>query len=67
MIVCHCRGISDRAIRSLVKQGASSPHDVSRACAAGLSCGGCQPIIEHIVDSERSDESLSASELAPAS
>jgi len=67
MIVCHCRGISDRAIRSLVRQGASSPHEVLRACAAGMSCGGCRPVIEHIVDAEKGDESLPATELAPAS
>jgi len=39
MIVCLCKGVTDRTVRKLVRQGASSLHDVRLACSAGA-CGG---------------------------
>lgn len=52
VIVCHCKGISDRTIRRAVREGAVSGLDVGRACAAGTGCGGCQEAIEEIVACE---------------
>ena len=56
MIVCHCRGVSDRRIRKLVREGASCPAQVARACGAGRVCGGCAPLVEEIVVSESRTE-----------
>jgi bacterioferritin-associated ferredoxin len=50
MLVCHCRGITDRQIRRLVKEGACSTRDVSRATGAGLRCGGCRSNVKRVVD-----------------
>jgi bacterioferritin-associated ferredoxin len=50
MLVCHCRGITDRQIRRLVKDGACSTRDVARATGAGLRCGGCRSNVKKIVD-----------------
>lgn len=49
MIVCHCTGASDRAIRHAVRNGASTVADVAERCAAGSCCGGCHPTIERII------------------
>jgi nitrite reductase (NADH) large subunit len=53
MIICQCNGISDRAIRKAVRDGASNRSDVVRACTAGMACGGCAPAIEEIIDAEQ--------------
>lgn len=50
MLVCHCRGITDRQIRRLVKEGASSTRDVARATGAGLRCGGCRTNVKQVID-----------------
>lgn len=50
MLVCHCRGITDRQIRRLVRDGACSSRDVARATGAGLRCGGCRSNVKQIVD-----------------
>jgi len=50
MLVCHCRGITDRQIRRLVREGACSTRDVARATGAGLRCGGCRSNVKQVVD-----------------
>jgi len=52
LIVCHCQGVSDRAIREAVRRGARSVGQVGRACRAGRNCGGCHPLIAEIIVSE---------------
>jgi bacterioferritin-associated ferredoxin len=41
MIVCLCRGVSDRDIRAVVAAGACSPEAVAAQCGAGSDCGSC--------------------------
>jgi bacterioferritin-associated ferredoxin len=41
MIVCICRAVSDREIRSLVDNGATSMTEVRAACGVGECCGKC--------------------------
>jgi bacterioferritin-associated ferredoxin len=55
MIVCLCRGVSDREIDEAVRRGARSVDEVSRECAgAGDCCGTCRPLIEdHIFPRQR--------------
>ncbi len=52
MIVCHCHGVSDRAIRAAVQEGARTRRQVARACHAGRACGGCRPVIHEIIERE---------------
>ncbi|MFZ2492104.1 MAG: (2Fe-2S)-binding protein [Thermoanaerobaculia bacterium] len=40
MIVCICRGVSDREVRSAIDRGASSLLDLMR-CGIGDQCGSC--------------------------
>jgi bacterioferritin-associated ferredoxin len=53
MIVCQCKGVTDRAIRKAVRDGANSRNDVVRACTAGMTCGGCVPAIDEIIEAEQ--------------
>jgi bacterioferritin-associated ferredoxin len=52
VIVCHCKGVSDRAIRAAIRGGARSCQQVGRTCEAGHYCGGCQPLIRELIARE---------------
>jgi bacterioferritin-associated ferredoxin len=56
MLVCHCRGISDRQIRRLVREGATTTRAVAMATGAGLRCGGCRSNVKQIVDTTVASE-----------
>ena len=60
MIICHCKGVSDRAIRQVVREGATTQRQISLACAAGRSCGGCTPAIREILSAESDADGSSA-------
>ena len=53
VIVCHCKAVTDHAVRDAVRDGARSCRQIARACEAGRSCGGCRPAIREIIESER--------------
>ena len=52
MIVCHCKGVTDREIRRCVRAGGRTVDAVSEACGAATGCGGCEPLVSRIVDAE---------------
>ena len=52
VIVCLCRGVSDRAIRAAIREGATSEESVAKMCGAGSRCGGCQPTISELIEDE---------------
>ena len=56
MIVCHCKAVTDRAIRLAVRGGARSHREVAQACSANMGCGGCAPAIDEIIASESDRE-----------
>lgn len=41
MIVCMCRGVTDRDVDQVISSGADSVDDVVRRCGAGGDCGTC--------------------------
>jgi bacterioferritin-associated ferredoxin len=43
MIVCVCKAVSDRHIRSAVKGGICSVTELSRKTGLGTCCGKCVP------------------------
>lgn len=61
MLVCHCRGVSDRQIKRAVKNGACTLREVARETGAGMRCGGCRSNVAQVVQ-----EALQ-SELRPSS
>lgn len=52
MIVCQCKGVTERQIRKAVRDGANCRNEVVLACTAGSNCGGCVPMIDQIIESE---------------
>ena len=56
VIVCHCRVVTDRVIRKAVRNGARTRNEVVSACAANMSCGGCAPAIDEIIEAETAGE-----------
>ncbi|MDE2599496.1 MAG: (2Fe-2S)-binding protein [Rhodocyclaceae bacterium] len=42
MIVCVCHGVSDREIKTAIKNGASSVADLSASLGVGTCCGCCR-------------------------
>jgi bacterioferritin-associated ferredoxin len=60
VIVCHCYGVSDRAIRRAVRAGAVTADLVARACGAGSGCGGCRGAVQEILTAERAAASAAA-------
>lgn len=50
MIVCLCRGVSERHIEATVAAGARTAGDVSRACGAGTDCGACVHLVAALVE-----------------
>ena len=53
MLVCHCKGLSDRDIRDTIRAGACSRRQVRTQSGAGGRCGGCRPVIQELLDEER--------------
>ena len=49
MLVCHCRGVSDRQIKRAIKNGACSLREVARETGAGMRCGGCRSNVAQVV------------------
>jgi bacterioferritin-associated ferredoxin len=43
MIICVCKAVSDRHIRTAVKAGATSLRDLTRELGVGTCCGKCVP------------------------
>lgn len=60
LLVCHCNGVSDRAIRRAVRDGADSLAEVGFHCGAGTCCGGCGDAIQQIIHTESSQREPSA-------
>lgn len=49
MLLCHCKGVTDRTIDCAIACGARSLDDVAAACGAGAHCGGCRPAIDDLL------------------
>jgi bacterioferritin-associated ferredoxin len=49
MFVCHCRALTDGEIREVITAGASDLDQVGDRCGAGITCGGCCPLIEELL------------------
>ncbi len=50
MYVCVCHGVTDRAIREAVDDGATSLYDVQCTLAVASCCGRCEDSARQVVD-----------------
>ncbi len=53
MIVCVCRGVSERQVEAVVAAGATTADQVARACGSGTDCGACRFMVTEIVENAR--------------
>ena len=49
MFVCHCRALTDGEIREVITGGACDLDEVGDRCGAGVTCGGCCPLIQELL------------------
>jgi bacterioferritin-associated ferredoxin len=60
MIVCVCKAVSDRQIKSAVKCGAGSLRDLTRELGVGTCCGKCVPEARAILSASLDSRSAGA-------
>jgi len=65
MFVCHCRAVTDGEIREAIAAGACDLEEVGRSCGAGITCGGCCPLIQELL-AERAQRAEPAPALTAA-
>jgi bacterioferritin-associated ferredoxin len=60
MWVCHCKGVTDRQIRSAIRAGARTVVEISDHCRAGTGCGGCLPEVCRLLDDHLTSQAFYA-------
>lgn len=50
MIVCVCKGVSDRDVACAIAGGARSVDDITQCTRAGSGCGRCRSAIQQSLD-----------------
>jgi bacterioferritin-associated ferredoxin len=61
MLICLCKGVSDKKVRAVIDGGAETTAQIGEACGAGTGCGACVPMLEDMLDARGSQ--LTAVEL----
>lgn len=62
MLICHCKGVNDHAVRTAIAAGARDLDDLGARCGAGTGCGGCIPVLRELLREgiERADHDTRA-------
>lgn len=60
MIVCVCRAVSDRQIRSSLRQGAETMSQLRAELGVTTCCGKCGPRVRELLAEHRADEARGA-------
>lgn len=55
MMVCLCKGVSDRTLRWHVQNGACTLREVMQACKAGTDCGTCVCQVREVIEQARAE------------
>lgn len=53
MILCLCRGVSERTVVDAIGSGAATVDDIAVACAAGSDCGVCRSALLDLLSATR--------------
>jgi bacterioferritin-associated ferredoxin len=67
MLVCLCKGVSDKKIRWLVQNGACSLREVMQTCQAGSDCGSCVGQVRELIEDAKATACSKELELDKAS
>jgi len=51
MVLCLCKGLSDKAVQRVIDDGARSVDEIGDRCGAGTDCGSCKDALEQMVES----------------
>jgi bacterioferritin-associated ferredoxin len=54
MWVCHCRAVTDSAVRDAIAAGAADEIEIGRECGAGTGCGSCHDELRRLCEESRS-------------
>jgi bacterioferritin-associated ferredoxin len=49
MIVCHCTGVTDRAIRRMIGEGVATLGEITDRTGAGACCESCRQEIHTLI------------------
>jgi bacterioferritin-associated ferredoxin len=60
MILCLCKGVSDRVVRLAVATGATTIDGVAARCGAGTDCGACRHAIRDLIQDMHQSAATSA-------
>ncbi len=66
MIVCVCRAVSDRQIRSSIRDGAETMPQLRADLGVATCCGKCGPRVRELLGEHRADEARGAAMLGCA-
>jgi bacterioferritin-associated ferredoxin len=66
MIICICKAVSERHIRSAVKDGATCVRDLTRELGVGTCCGKCIPDARATLCAALDTHNASAAHSSPA-
>jgi bacterioferritin-associated ferredoxin len=58
VFVCHCRALTDGAVRASIDAGASTLAELAERCGAGSRCGGCRVLLERLLAAVTSLEAV---------
>jgi bacterioferritin-associated ferredoxin len=50
MYVCLCKGVSERTVKSCIREGARTLKQVGMACGAGTDCGACRGVLRDLLE-----------------
>ena len=56
MIVCLCKGVSDRTLEEVIDEGANTLKAVQKKCGAGGDCGSCRFHIAKMIAEQAEDK-----------
>jgi bacterioferritin-associated ferredoxin len=60
MVVCVCRAVSDRKIRSSIGEGARTMARLRTELGVATCCGKCGPRVRELLDEHRANEASEA-------
>jgi bacterioferritin-associated ferredoxin len=64
MIVCVCANVSERKLRTVIADGATTMKEIERRCGAGAGCGACRPLVRECLQQCRAEGQCHTSAVA---